>query len=74
MKYVIIIFLFLLINNCSLDKDSRFWTEDIKKKDINNKILLKIIEKSEEITTMSLEEYNIYIDDYTKKSKYPNIN
>ena len=36
--------------------------------------MLEILKKSDDITTMSIEEYDIYIDDYIKKSKYPNIN
>ena len=30
--------------------------------------------KSKDITLMSLDEYKIYIDDYIKKSKYPDLN
>ena len=33
----------------------------------------EILKKSDDITKMTLEEYEIYIDDYTKKSKYPDI-
>ena len=71
MKYFLV--LFLLLNNCSLNKDSKYWTEDVIKKKDNQKNLLNILKKSEDITTMTLEEYKIYIDDYTKKSKYPDI-
>ncbi len=64
----------LLLNNCSLNKDSKYWTEDVVKKNENQKKLSDILKKSEDITTMTFDEYKIYIDDYTKKSKYPNIN
>ena len=37
------------------------------------KKLSKILKKSKDITTMTLEEYKIYIEDYTKKSNYPDI-
>ena len=73
MKYLLILFLFL-INNCSLNKDSTYWTENIKKIKIDQKKMSEILKKSDDITTMSIEEYDIYIDDYIKKSKYPNIN
>jgi cell division protein FtsI/penicillin-binding protein 2 len=73
MKSVLILFVFLLLNNCSLNKDSKFWTEDVDKKIDNKKKLSKILKKSDDITTMTLDEYKIYIDDYTKKSKYPDI-
>ena len=73
MKLTLISIIFLLLNNCSLNKDSKYWTEDVEKRDENKKQLSKILKKSEDITTMTLKEYEIYIDDYTKKSKYPDI-
>ena len=73
MKYLLILFLFF-INNCSLNKDSNYWTENTKKIKIDQKKMSEILKKSDDITTMSIEEYDIYIDDYIKKSKYPNIN
>jgi len=73
MKLTLILIIFLLLNNCSLNKDSKYWTEDVKKRDENKKQLSEILKKSEDITTMTLKEYEIYIDDYTKKSKYPDI-
>ena len=39
----------------------------------NQKKINEILKKSDDITKMTLEEYEIYIDDYTKKSKYPDI-
>ena len=74
MKSILIIFMILLLNNCSLNKDSKYWTEDVVKKNEDQKKLSDILKKSEDITTMTYDEYKIYIDDYTKKSKYPNIN
>ena len=74
MKLVFISFIILLLNNCSLNKDSKYWTEDVDKKSINQKKLSNVLKKSADITTMTYEEYKIYIDDYTKKSKYPDIN
>ena len=73
MKLTLISIIFLLLNNCSLNKDSKYWTEDVEKRDENKKQLSGILKKSEDITTMTLKEYEIYIDDYTKKSKYPDI-
>ena len=74
MKLIIIFAFFLFLTNCSLNKDSKFWTEDEVKKKENQKKLSEIIKKSEDITTMTLSEYKIYIEDYIKKSKYPDIN
>ena len=47
--------------------------ETIKKK-AENKKLIEIIGKSNDIRSMTVDEYEIYIDDYIKKSKYPDIN
>ena len=74
MRLILTLFLLLLLNNCSLNKDSKYWTEDVVKKNENQKKLTNILKKSEDITTMTFEENEIYIDDYTKKSKYPDIN
>ena len=74
MKLVFIFFIFFISNNCSLNKDSKYWTEDVVKKSEDQKKLSVVIKKSEDITNMSYDEYKIYIDDYTKKSKYPDIN
>ena len=73
MKLIFILTLLLLLNNCSLNQDSKYWTEDVEKRKETKKKLSKILKKTDDITTMTLEEYEIYIDDYTKKSKYPDI-
>jgi len=73
MKFTFILSLFFILSNCSLNKDSKYWTEDVEKRKENEKKLSKILKKTDDITTMTLEEYKIYIDDYTKKSKYPDI-
>jgi len=74
MKLVLILSIILFLNNCSLNKDSKYWTEDGVKKVEDQKKLSEVLKKSEDITNMSYDEYKIYIDDYTKKSKYPDIN
>ena len=72
MKLIFILTL-LLLNNCSLNQDSKYWTEDLEKRKETKKKLSKILKKTDGITTMTLEEYENYIDDHTKKSKYPDI-
>ncbi|MDC0351198.1 hypothetical protein OAM73_05085 [Candidatus Pelagibacter sp.] len=72
MKLIFILTL-LLLNNCSLNQDSKYWTKDVEIRKETKKKLSKILKKTDDITTMTLEEYEIYIDDYTKKSKYPDI-
>ena len=73
MRIFIIIFFSLILANCSLNKDSQYWTEDSIQKNDEQKKLSKILKKSKDITSMTLEEYKIYIEDYTKKSNYPDI-
>ncbi len=73
MRLIFYLFSLLFISNCSLNKDSQYWTEDTIKKKDEQKNFSKILEKSKDITSMTLEEYKIYIEDYTKKSKYPDI-
>ena len=73
MKFLISLLVLILLTNCSLNKDSQYWTEDVVKKKNNQKKLSEILKKADDITTMTPSEYEIYIDDYTKKSKYPDI-
>ena len=74
MRILVYFGLAIVINNCSLNQDSKYWTEDSIKKKVDNKKLIKIIEKSNDIRLMSVDEYKIYVDDYIKKSKFPDIN
>tara|TARA_B100000035_G_scaffold151694_1_gene129245 strand:+ start:882 stop:1109 length:228 start_codon:yes stop_codon:yes gene_type:complete len=74
MRFFLYISLTILVTNCSLNKDSKYWTEDSIKKKADNKKLIEIIKKSNDIRSMSVEEYKIYMDDYIKKSKFPDIN
>ena len=73
MKFIKIVLILIFLQSCSLNNDSKYWNEHNEKKIVEQKDLLEIIKKSNDITKMSLDEYKIYIDDYTKKSKYPNI-
>ena len=73
MRLILSLFLLSFLNNCSLNKDSQYWTEDSIKNKEKQKKILEILKKSKDITSMTLEEYKIYIEDYTKKSNYPDI-
>ena len=74
MRILVYFSLAIVISNCSLNQDSKYWTEDSIKKKVDNQKLIKIIEKSNDIRLMSVDEYKIYVDDYIKKSKFPDIN
>jgi len=73
MSQLTLIIIFLFITNCSLNKNSEFLNEDPIKKKENEQKISKILEKSNDITSMTMEEYELYIEEYTKKSKYPDI-
>ena len=74
MRILLYFGLVIVISNCSFNQDSKYWTEDNIKKKVDNQKLIKIIEKSNDIRLMSVDEYKIYIDEYIKKSKFPDIN
>ena len=74
MKIFLHLILFIFIFNCSLNSESKYWSEDTTKKKAENKKLIEIKGKSNDIRSMTVDEYEIYIDDYIKKSKYPDIN
>ena len=73
MRILIVFLFYLMINNCSLNKDSKYWSKDNIVKKNNSKKLIEIIKKSNDIRLMTINEYKIYMDDYIKKSKYPDI-
>ena len=78
-SFLIIISIFFL-TNCSLNKNSNYWTNnnqyDQSDKILsfdNNKNLPQIIEKSGDINSMTIQEYELFIKDYTEKSEFPDI-
>ena len=73
MNKLLLIAFFIFLNACSFNIDSKYWNEKSDKKNVNNK-LTEIIKKSNDIRLMTIEEYEIYINNYIKKSKFPDIN
>ena len=73
MKKIVLILILIIFQSCSFNNDSVYWNEQNKKKINEKKNLIEIIEKSKDITLMSLNEYKIYLDDFIKKSKYTDI-
>ncbi|KRO59923.1 MAG: hypothetical protein ABS01_00810 [Pelagibacteraceae bacterium BACL5 MAG-120705-bin12] len=73
MSRLLFLISFLFLTNCSLNKNSEFWNEDMIIKKENEQKISKILEKSADITSMTVEEYELYIEEYTKKNKYPDI-
>ena len=74
MRIIISLTFLILLSNCSLNNDSEFWTQNTTKKNVENNKLLLILNKSNDFTSMSFDEYKIYVEDYLKSSNYPDIN
>jgi len=66
MKYFLV-FLFLFLLSCSLDKVSI-------KKNIEKKKYTKMLKKYEDFKQMSFDEFNLFLKEYSKNSDYPDIN
>ena len=83
MKYLFLS-LILFLTSCSLSKDSVYWNEELTYK-ANEKKELSIILKEKQLLnslrekygdhkTMTFDEFNIFLKDYSNKAEYPDIN
>ena len=73
MKYLSII-LILIVTSCSLNKDSTYWNEDSFKNSIQSNKPSKISNINTNFRTMTFEEFDFFLQDYSKKADYPEIN
>ena len=73
MKYLFLS-LILFLTSCSLNKESHYWNEDPIKKSIEDKKLSKILKKTDDYKSMTFDEFNLFIKDYTNTAEYPDIN
>ena len=73
MKYLFLS-LILFLTSCSLSKNSTYWNEDPIKKSVENKKPSKILEKTGDYKSMTFDEFNLFLKDYSNKVEYPNIN
>jgi len=73
MKYFFIP-LILILNSCSLDKNSTYWNEDLIIKPIENKKLSKTSITSFDFKTMTFNDFDLFLKDYSENTDYPNIN
>ena len=71
MKYFILL---LILSSCSFDKNSAYWNEDNKKKSTDSKEIIKILEKKTDFKTMTFDEFNLFLKDYSDKADFPDIN
>ena len=72
MKYLFLS-LILFLTSCSLIKDSANWNEDPIKKSSDDKKLSKILEKTDDYKSMTFDEFNLFLKDYSNNTEYPNI-
>ena len=73
MKYLFLS-LILLLTSCSLSKDSAYWNEDPINKSSEDKKLSKILKKTGDYKSMTFEEFNLFLKDYSNNAEYPDIN
>ena len=73
MKYLFLS-LILFLTSCSLSKDSAYWNEDPIKKSVENKKLSKILKKTGDYKSMTFDEFNLFLKDYSDIAEYPDIN
>ena len=73
MKYLFLS-LILFLASCSLSKDSAYWNVDPLKKSVENKKLSKILKKTADYKSMTFDEFNLFLKDYSNKADYPDIN
>ena len=66
--------LILFLASCWLNKDSAYWNEDRIKKSVDDKNLSKILEKNGDYKSMTFEEFNLFLKDYSNNAEYPDIN
>ena len=66
--------LILFLASCSLNKESAYWNEDLIKKSADDKKLSKILEKTGDYKSMTFDEFNLFLKDYSNNAEYPDIN
>jgi len=64
----------LFLTSCSLSKDSAYWNEDLINKSAEDKKLSKILKKTGDYKSMTFDEFNLFLKDYSNNAEYPDIN
>ena len=73
MKFFLLLII-IILTSCSLNQDSVYWNNDPIKKNIENKKLSKILKRKDKYKTMTFDEFNLYLKDYSNKADYPDLN
>ena len=66
MKSFFLISLLIILSNCSFNNEA--------KKEAYKEKLKIIVDKSNDLMSLTFDEYFIYINEYSKNSKYPDMN
>jgi len=72
-KYFLLLFI-VILTACSLNKNSTYWNEDPIKKSLESKKLSKLLENNTDFKTMTFEEFNLFLKNYSDNADYPDIN
>ena len=64
----------VILTACSLNKNSTYWNEDPIKKSLESKKLSKLLENNTDFKTMTFEEFNLFLKNYSDNADYPDIN
>ena len=73
MKYLFLS-LIVFLTSCSLNNESTYWNEDPIKKSAEDKKLSKISLKTGDYKSMTFDEFNLFLKDYSNNAEYPDIN
>ena len=73
MKYLFLS-LVLFITSCSFNKESAYWNEGSLKKSAEDKKLSNILKKTGDYKSMTFDEFNLFLKDYSNNAEYPDIN
>ena len=73
MKYLFLS-LIVFLASCSLSKDSAYWNENPIKNSAVDKKLSEILKKTGDYKSMTFDEFNLFLKDYSNKAEYPDIN
>ena len=73
MKYLFLS-LIVFLTSCTLNKESINWNGDPIKKSNDDKKLSQILKKTGDYKSMTFDEFNLFLKDYSKNAEYPDIN
>ena len=73
MKYLFLS-LIVFLTSCTLNNESINWNGDSIKKSNDDKKLSQILKKTGDYKSMTFDEFNLFLKDYSNNAEYPDIN